>query len=303
MGDDKKEKLRLLLTVASATGFIYLTYRYWLKLHQSEKKYFTDKNQRMSLPLIKKTVLNHNTRIFRFGLPEGKTTGLPVGQHLRIHANVNGKDIFRHYTPISTNKDEGFVDVLIKVYHPNSQHPEGGQLSQYMDKLALNEKLEISAPHGRIEYLDDGDFKINPLIKNKRPDLFKGIENVCLIAVGTGITPMWQMLEAILSNSTDKKKIYLVYGNRHEEDILLRKQIEEKVLDFPDRLAVFFTLSQPSASWKGFSGRINQDLLAKVLPSAGQNTLTFTCGLPVMNKQTKEFLINLGHSNDHIYQF
>ena len=58
----------------------------------------------MSLPLIKKTVLNHNTRIFRFGLPEGKTTGLPVGQHLRIHANVNGKDIFRHYTPISTNK-------------------------------------------------------------------------------------------------------------------------------------------------------------------------------------------------------
>ena len=50
----------------------------------------------------------------------------------------------------------------------------------------------------------------------------------------------------------------MVYGNRHEEDILLRKQIEEKVLDFPDRLAVFFTLSQPSASWKGFSGRINQ---------------------------------------------
>ena len=71
-----------------------------------------------------------------------------------------------------------------------------------MDKLGLNEKLEISAPHGRIEYLENGDFKINPLIKNKRPDLFKGIENVCLIAVGTGITPMWQMLEAILSNSS-----------------------------------------------------------------------------------------------------
>ena len=82
-----------------------------------------------------------------------------------------------------------------------------------MDKLALNEKLEISAPHGRIEYLDDGDFKINPLIKNKRPDLFKGIENVCLIAVGTGITPMWQMLEAILSNSTGNFVLELFIKN------------------------------------------------------------------------------------------
>jgi cytochrome-b5 reductase len=38
-------------------------------------------------------------------------------------------------------------------------------------------------------------------------------EAVGLIAGGTGITPMYQLIKAIFKNPNDKTKVSLVYGN------------------------------------------------------------------------------------------
>jgi cytochrome-b5 reductase len=40
---------------------------------------------------------------------------------------------------------------------------------------------------------------------------------------GTGITPIYQLLMAICENSNDTTEVFLLYANRSEEDILLRK--------------------------------------------------------------------------------
>lgn len=42
-------------------------------------------------------------------------------------------------------------------------------------------------------------------------------EQIGLIAGGTGITPMYQLIRAILKNPEDKTKISLVYGNLSEK--------------------------------------------------------------------------------------
>lgn len=53
---------------------------------------------------------------YRFGLPHPQDMlGLPIGQHISVQAEINGKDIMRSYTPTSSDDDLGHFDLLVKV--------------------------------------------------------------------------------------------------------------------------------------------------------------------------------------------
>lgn len=41
--------------------------------------------------------------------------GLPIGQHVSVMAEINGKQISRSYTPTSSDDDLGHFDLLVKV--------------------------------------------------------------------------------------------------------------------------------------------------------------------------------------------
>ena len=47
-----------------------------------------------------------------------------------------------------------------------------------------------------------------------------------MVAGGSGITPMFQVASAILRNPWDATKVFLVYANVAERDILLREQLD-----------------------------------------------------------------------------
>ena len=44
-----------------------------------------------SLRLVEKTQVSHDSYIFKFALPEGKTFGVPLGAHVKFFAEINGK--------------------------------------------------------------------------------------------------------------------------------------------------------------------------------------------------------------------
>ena len=48
-----------------------------------------------------------------------------------------------------------------------------------------------------------------------------------MIAGGTGITPMYQVAKALLQDHEEYTTINLIYANVTEEDILLRKELDE----------------------------------------------------------------------------
>ena len=66
------------------------------------------------LSTILKSFQSHNTSVFRLLLPDGFRLGLPVGQHISLQAEINGKTVTRSYTPITLDSVVGYVDVLIK---------------------------------------------------------------------------------------------------------------------------------------------------------------------------------------------
>ena len=56
-----------------------------------------------------------NLHSYRFKLPHPQDVlGLPTGQHVNIAATINGKNVSRSYTPISSDDDRGYFELLIK---------------------------------------------------------------------------------------------------------------------------------------------------------------------------------------------
>ena len=61
------------------------------------------------------------------------------------------------------------------------------------------------------------------------------VKSVSMIAGGTGITPMLQLVRAVFRDPEDETRLSLLFANQTEEDILLRKELEEVQAEHPDR--------------------------------------------------------------------
>jgi hypothetical protein len=62
---------------------------------------------------------------YRFGLPlPDDILGVPIGQHITVAAEINGKTLSRSYTPTSSDDDPGHFDLVVKVclFHLTSHH-------------------------------------------------------------------------------------------------------------------------------------------------------------------------------------
>ncbi|RCN25423.1 oxidoreductase, FAD-binding protein [Ancylostoma caninum] len=74
-----------------------------------------DDQTKYALALAEKIEISHDTRKFRFRLPSEKhVLGLPIGQHVYLSAKIDGKLVVRPYTPVSSDDDLGYVDLMIK---------------------------------------------------------------------------------------------------------------------------------------------------------------------------------------------
>ena len=236
------------------------------------------------LRLIKKTDISPDTRVFRFALDHpNQILGLPIGQHMSLRATVNNEVVTRSYTPISSDDDRGYVEFVIKVYfagvHP--KFPDGGKLSQHLEKLKIGDTIDVKGPTGRFDYKGRGVFKLKA-----GADKYKtqSVKKMALIAGGTGITPMLQIIRAVLKDPEDKTQMWLIFANQTEADILLRKELEECAKD--ERFNLWYTLDRPpqeAGKWKYSSGFISEEMVKDHLPSgAEESTVALMCGPPPM---------------------
>lgn len=174
--------------------------------------------------LIRKEVLSHDTARFTFGLPAGHVLGLPTGQHISLRFYETDKDtgkstqVMRSYTPVTDNSTVGEVSLVIKVYkagvHP--KFPNGGKMSQHLDSLKIGDSIDIKGPKGHMEYLGNGgNFWVKPVGK---PKSTRQASHFIMIAGGTGITPMLQVLHYMFRNpgNDTNVKATLLYANQSE---------------------------------------------------------------------------------------
>ncbi|GBF96264.1 nitrate reductase [Raphidocelis subcapitata] len=236
-----------------------------------------DPRVRYDLPLESSTKLSHDTYLMRFSLPSpAHRVGLPCGKHVFLFADVDGESVARAYTPLSSDRDLGRLDLLIKVYWAgeNPAFPAGGKMTQHLARLKPGDTISAKGPMGKFEYRGRGDY-----ILNRRPGRAKWLS---FVAGGSGITPCWAVIREALGDAGDETKCALLYANKREEDIWLRRELDALAAAHPDRLYVRYVLEQPPPGWTGSSGRVTLDLLAQHLLPAGPESLALMCGPPAM---------------------
>ena len=199
------------------------------------------KRQFQHFPLTQKTEISHNTAIYRFTLPSANSIlGLPIGQHISLAAELDVKDpkteqvsrkeVVRSYTPISSDVTPGYFDLLIKSYPT-------GNISRHLTTLKLGDTMKVKGPKGAMVYT---------------PNM---VRSFGMIAGGTGITPMLQIVRAVLRGRSkgDRTELNLIFANVDEKDILMREDLE-KLRREDDRFKVYYVLNNPPEGWQGGVG-------------------------------------------------
>jgi len=286
----------LALLSALGAGAAALAFYLYLK----RKVVFLIAKQRKKAQIIDIVKLSDDTKRFRLSLgSRNATLGLPVGKHLVLYApnpsstskTWNGKDdpdggkaeCDRKYTPVTGNETPGYVDLVIKVYRPGTfQMPDGkevnwadgGKMGLYLDSKKVGEYIDVMGPLGVNEYLGQGKFKL--------PGRQVTVKQVGMMAGGTGLTPMLQVVAAALRDPEDKTMFSLIYANKTESDILCRDMLDDLVSKSRGRFLVTLTLDFPPANWKHKQGFITQDMIKESLPPSSPDTLILMCGPPPM---------------------
>ncbi len=244
---------------------------------------------------IKISNINHpikDAATIRFDIPNHlyEQFNYHPGQHLIIKFNVEGKEARRSYSLNSCPHNNEALEVTIK-------RVKGGLVSNFAnDKLKVGDELEIMIPQGRF-YAD-----INK-------DAYK---TYFLFAAGSGITPIISILKSVLYASPNSV-VNLFYGNAHQDSIIFRDKLENLKKEFPQRLEIVHTLSEPKVwtsweQWKGKKGRIdteNVEWFINNYPPIAQSTEYYICGPGAMNTSIRKTLMDLGIPKEliHIEQF
>merc|ERR1712023_557432 len=128
-----------------------------------------------------------------------------------------------------------------------------------------------------------------------------------MIAGGTGITPMLQIINEILRDPGDKTDIYLLFANKSEDDILVREELEDaqkKAKEAGKKFNLWYTLDKAPKGWKYSEGFVTEKMIKEQMPSPGDNPVMMFCGPPNMLKYAvKPSIESLKYDEDRFLEF
>lgn len=209
---------------------------------------------------------------YRLALPRPTDIlGLPIGQHISLAATIDGKEVVRSYTPISSDEDRGHVDLLIKSYPT-------GNISKHVASMQIGQAIKVRGPKGAMVYT---------------PNL---VRHFGMIAGGTGITPMLQIVKAIQRGRAagDRTEVDLIFANVNPEDILLKEDIDA-IAAKDSKFRVHYVLNNPPEGWNGGVGFVTADMIKAKLPAPAADVKILMCGPPPMISALKKATEGLGY--------
>lgn len=245
-----------------------------------------------------KKPVSWDTRIFTFKLDhEEQSLGLPTGQHLmmRLRDPVTREAIIRSYTPISQTSQKGYVDVLIKIY-ADSQERAGGKMTKALDAIPIGHTVDFKGPIGKFEYLGRGVCAVNGKQRN--------IKKFYMICGGSGITPIFQVLRAVMQDKEDATHCTVLNGNRLVEDILCKEDLDVFSKENPDRCNLLNTLTKGPEDWEGLRGRIGPELLEDHCKKGEEGEcMVLICGPEALEKTVHKALEEMGWADGDVLFF
>lgn len=144
--------------------------------------------------------------------------------------------------------------------------------------MNLGDKINVRGPKGNFNYTENM------------------VREFGMIAGGTGITPMYQIINFILNNPSETTKLKLIYANVNIEDILLKQELDILAKKFKNRFTVFYVLNNKPKNWTQGVGFVNKDHILEYCPSPANDIKILICGPPPMVKGMCAICEELGYN-------
>ena len=200
------------------------------------------------------------------------------GQYISLKIDLDGATYHRSYSICS---------------HPNYNEPltvaakqiQGGKVSTYLNQeLKVGDELSVMRPSGNFT-LDNAP---------------RWTKRICLIAGGSGITPILSMYKQLLL--TGKYEISLIYANKNKDSIIFHDELE-KLKSTAKKHSRLIHILEDNTGIQAEKGLLNREGLEQVLHKLGlknRRTTFFICGPGPMMDEVKKGLLSRGIKQNNI---
>lgn len=171
-------------------------------------------------------------------------------------------------------------------------------MSVALDSIPIGHFVDFKGPIGKFEYHGMGVCSINQVKRN--------IKTFYMICGGSGITPIYQVLRAVMQNKADPTKCVVLDGNRLLEDILCKADLDGYAKENVDRCKLLYTLTKAPEDWAGLRGRIAAPLLKEHVDRkahADGEAMVLICGPGPLEKSCHQALLEMGWKDDELLFF
>ena len=215
-------------------------------------------------------IIPRTNGVASYRFPKQQGLDYKAGQFLIVTIKQGDRELTKPLSFSSSPTEPDYIEFTKKF----TDH----EFSLALKACKVGDWARIDAPYGKLTF--EGEYP-----------------KIALLSGGIGITPFM----SIIKNATDKKlekQITLFYGNRTEDDIVFKKELEE-LAQKNLKLKLVFVVTEPSPQWKGAKGIITAELVKEQLPDYNEN-MFYTCGPPGMVSAMEKLVESIGLPKEKI---
>jgi ferredoxin-NADP reductase len=208
-----------------------------------------------------------NIKSVRFRKPD--TFQYRPGQWISVTLG-NENDQVTKPLSLSSSPTEEFLEITKRL--------TGHDFSNAIAFLKVGDKALLKGPFGHMTFQDE-------------------YNKICMLSGGIGITP----LRSMIRYSIDKglaTNMALIYSNRYEYDIPFEDDFKKMQISNPN-FKMIITLTKPSPSWNGLTGRINREMIEENIPDYADR-IFYTSGPKLMVDAMRSILSKIGLAEEQV---
>ncbi len=239
--------------------------------------------QTFKVKVVENSVLASKFRYVDFELIEPSRIEFQAGQYVMV--KIPGEERLRQYSIVSSPSMNHGVELLVDV-------SPGGAASKYLASLKPGDEAEVMGPAGQFIVKSTTSTTGSASSGGSRE------EQLIFVATGSGIAPIKSMIDDLLIDKNDARRMWLHWGLRSPEDMFwfddLAKMAEEH-----DNFTFDMVLSQPPEGWELCQGHVTECVLKHHTDLT--NTGIYLCGNKEMIEEVRQKLLEKGISFDMIH--
>lgn len=174
------------------------------------------------------------------------------------------------FGPLSTPDEKNYIEIAVR---------KTGTVTNYLHSLKEGDKITLRGPYGQGFPLD--------FIEGK---------DMVMVTGGCGIPPIASLIEYIIKNREKFGNIYLIYGAKTPEELLLKERMKEWE---KSNIKIITTIDKPAAGWTGPVGFVSD--FVKEIKIDEANAVATMCGPGPMMEALEKILRPLGISDRRIF--